>query len=330
VPGNVASLRAVGTLVKDASGSISCLDPSEDTLVMTAATAAIRRPVGHLLNRSIRLFNRPIARRSTRFAVGAGMTTSAAVLSFDCDTDEDIEVVADLHDAMVRLGVTPSYAVPGELLLRGADVYRDLAARGAEFLNHGFREHCHFDSATQTYVSSYFYDQLNWEEVEEDIRTGHEACIEVLGHRPTGFRTPHFGSFQRASQLGALHRLLAGLGYRFSSSTGPRYGFRNGPLVRTATGVLEVPVTGCPSAPLRPFDSWSFRFAPHRLGDDDDYLAEAAALVDLATRPGAVQLVNIYADPSQVVDWPPFLRVVNLLAPFARPSFAAVLDEVGR
>lgn len=251
----------------------------------------------------------------------------AFLLSFDCDTDEDIAIVEGVHDRVLALGVLPAYAVPGELLERGADVYCRLASHGAEFLNHGHAQHCHIDRQTGRYESSMFYDQLPYDEVVADVRGGHQSVRDVIGTAPVGFRTPHFGTFQRRHQLDRLHDLLAELGYRYSTSTMPLYGMLHGPVVRVRPTLVEIPVTGSPGRPHRPLDTWSYRFAPRPIGDELDYQRAVAELAEDLRRHGGV--VNIYADPSQVADWDGFFDSIALLAPFGAPSFSAVLAGAG-
>lgn len=259
-----------------------------------------------------------------------GLDGLRVVLSFDCDTDEDIDVVGGVHERLGALGVVPAYAVPGELLERGSDVYQSIAATGAEFLNHGFRQHCELDAATRTYVSSFFYDEIGTAAVEEDVRAGHDAVLRVLGQEPRGFRSPHFGTFQRPSQLRFLHRLLASLGYRYSSSTAPIRGLLRGPVLRTRAGVAELPVCGRRDQPRRVLDTWSFRFAPGRQVEAADYVVQVLELRDAYAGKGRPGVLNLYADPSQVADWPEFFALVGQLADHAVPSFASLLDEVRR
>jgi hypothetical protein len=225
------------------------------------------------------------------------------------------------------VGVTPVYAVPGELLHRGAKVYRTIADSGAEFINHGYREHTIFDPATHQYVSTVFYHSLTPDAVVEDIRRGDAAIAELLGRRPGGFRTPHFGTYRGRRRLDWLHGVLAGLGYRFSTSTEPSFALRLGPAPTLASGLREFAVTGCYDQPFRILDSWGFRFAPQR-GTDSEFLDQAGRLADYFTAEGRVGLVNIYADPSQVHDWPEFFDAMRRFAPIAVDSFAQLLGEI--
>lgn len=255
-----------------------------------------------------------------------GLRRLRVAVSFDCDTDRDIEVVGGVHERMRRAGICPAYAVPGALLERGRDTYGALVADGAELLNHGGAEHCELVPATRTYVSSGFYDEMDDAAIEADVRLGHDVVSSVLGAAPSGFRAPHFGTFQRPDRLRRLHELLASMGYRYSSSTMPIVGLLRGPIVPSRSGVVELPVSGRPSAPHRVLDSWSFRFAPGRDVDESDWVDEVRRLVRWHESTGTPGIVNLYADPSQVEDWPSFFEVMAELAPHAAPSLRSLLD----
>jgi hypothetical protein len=172
-------------------------------------------------------------------------------------------VARDVHSRLVDLGITPVYAVPGALLRQGAEVYGAIAASGAEFLNHGDSEHARYVPETNTYESFFFYDELPVEVALKDVVDGDRAVREAIGVQPTGFRTPHFGSFQKRAQLAVLYRTLRALGYAYSTSTSPLHGFRHGPW-RTVAGITEIPVTGCPRWPMGILATFGFRYAPGR------------------------------------------------------------------
>ena len=242
------------------------------------------------------------------------------MISLDCDTRRDLGVVTDVHERLRAVGITPTYAVPGSLLELGTDVYRAIAAEGAEFVNHGWAEHCELDADTRTYTSSYFYDELPRDVVADDVRRGHAAVSEILGRPPTGFRTPHFGTFSRRRDVAWLHELLVGLGYRYSSSTMPLQGLVRGPLWLGTGGIVEIPVSGSPVAPHRVLDTWSYRFAPGRRGREAAYLDEVRTLL----RRGGPAILNLYGDPSQVEDWPAWFDLLGELAPYAASSLSAV------
>jgi len=254
--------------------------------------------------------------RYGRLARRAGLGELSLVISFDCDTLADAEVVVDVHERLRQIGVLASYAVPAEILERGADAYRQVAATGAEFINHGYREHTVKEDGR--YTSTLFYDRLTEDEVRADMVAGDRAVHAVLGRRPSGFRVPHFGTYQRPTQLRFLHGVLRELGYGYSSSTVPLWGFRRGPAFRDF-GVLEFPVSGTATAPLDILDSWGFFAAPDRVHDAGDYAREGALAAELYRRAGA-GILSFYADPSQIHSESVFFETVARWREVATPT----------
>lgn len=256
-----------------------------------------------------------------------GMNGLYFVLSFDCDTVEDAEVAWSVHSRLVDLGVMPVYAVPGELLNRGEAVYRKILETGAEFINHGYREHTYFDSGRGAYASCFFYDQLSLETVREDIVRGHHNLLGTLGVQARGFRAPHFGTFQRASQLRFQHQVLRELDYNFSTSTLPTFAYRFGP-VFSRFGLREIPVSGMGNSPVRILDTWTCFEAPNRRFQPQDYLDEGTLAADRFAAIGA-GILNYYADPSHIHDHPEFFEMVARWARVAKPvTYTKLLEEI--
>jgi len=258
----------------------------------------------------------------------AGLKKPVFILSFDCDTQKDIRVVGDVHKRLTDMGVMPVYAVPGRLLEQGEVVYGKIAEEGAEFINHGYEEHCRLLDDGVTYDSSFFYDQLDNETIRKDVLDGDRTLRQVLGITPKGFRTPHFGSYQKQKHLQYLHSLLQELEYDFSTSTVPLAGLRWG-VGFSKFGLPEFPLTGCPSEPLRMLDSWTFRFAPGRTVSESHYVQFAEQMIEQAETLDPY-LINLYADPSQIHDWNDFFEVMEKLAPFNIPSYKNLLEVLNR
>ena len=257
-------------------------------------------------------------------ASACGVDRAAFILSFDCDTEKDIEVVEAVHDDLMKRGIVPVYAVPGQLLEKGSDVWQRIATTGAEFINHGYREHTVYHEVTGEYESTLFYHRISLDEVALDIQRGHETVSEVIGAEPRGFRVPHFGTFSQPDQLEFLYKQLAALNYTFSSSTGPRFGITKGPYYEVAKGLHELPVSGCYDNPLRILDSWGFRVQMDRTIGEPMYLEQMRKMVShLQNRRG---LLNYYADPSQIYDWPEFFEVMGEMAPLAAPSYTSYIQ----
>jgi hypothetical protein len=252
-----------------------------------------------------------------RRARRAGFDRLYFILSFDCDTENDIATAWPLHERLMKMGICPAYAVPGVLLAKGAEVFRRIAATGAEFLNHGYHDHMYFDQRTGRYESCWFYDELSMAEIEADVIAGDRNVVEIIGTRPRGFRAPHFGTFQTESQLKFLHRLLVRLGYVYSTSTTPGFGLCYGPAFRRY-GLTEIPVSGRGSNPFEILDSWSCFARPDRVLGPNDYHRDAALMsARLGTGPG---LLNYYADPSHVADQPIFFETMGELIEHAQPT----------
>jgi hypothetical protein len=260
--------------------------------------------------------------RLSRLTAAAGIAKPRFLLSFDCDTDLDIEVVESVHDKLGKLGIKPVYAVPGELLERGRAAYGRIAATGAEFINHGWAEHTRLDRETGVYDSFLFYDRQPQDWIAADIRRGHATVTGITGRAPTGFRTPHFGSYQKQEHLVFLHSELKKLGYKFSTSTIPFWGLRHGPVLHQF-GLPEVPVSGTFERPLDILDTWTHRCLG-AYGGEAGYARQYQLYRDYMAS-GRPLLVNVYGDPSQVYDWPGFFDAVGQLAPWAVSSYAEAL-----
>jgi hypothetical protein len=112
--------------------------------------------------------------------------------------------------------------------------------------------------------------------------------------------------------------MLGRLGYAYSSSTVPLWGFRHGPVFRRF-GLPEFPVSGTATAPLEILDSWGCFAAPGRRREAVDYAREGAAVAALYRSAGA-GILSYYADPSQIHDQDVFFETVELWRSFAEPT----------
>ena len=252
------------------------------------------------------------------------------ILSFDCDTSKDIEVVAYVHERLRNIGITPTYAVPGELLIEGATTYRKLFDQGSEFINHGYKSHTTYFSQNKSYVSTLFYEEMNDQDVREVVIQGHKTFFDILGKYPLGFRTPHFGGYQSRNNLRNLYSILAELKYSFSSSTSPYFAMWKGPAIYTNYGIWEFPVSGCYDYPVRILDSWGFRFSPTRRFTESDYISQFQKAMDYFDTIDGPAIFNIYADPSQVFDWEDFFVCMKMTKNLKNISFAELTKKVSK
>ena len=258
-----------------------------------------------------------------------GIKSKYFLISFDCDTEKDADAAVVIHNRLKGMGVRSVFAVPGELIIKSHEKYKKIALDGGEFINHGYRIHTEWDNASNQYESTFFYDKTTKEAVKEDIVKGDKVIREILGLLPKGFRTPHFGTYQRRNELRYLHRVLRELNYSFSTSTVPYFGFRYG-MAFNRFGITEIPVSGMWSEPLRILDSYSFYYTNFKNYNEDDYLREAGMIADVYSKPDACGLLNYYADPSHVFNKESFYDVVALFAETAKSvSFETLLSEIG-
>jgi len=242
-------------------------------------------------------------------ARAAGIDRLYLVLSFDCDTVKDAEVVLGVDARLRDMGAAPVYAVPGEVLTGARGTYSELARRGAEFLNHGHVLHTLWHPSTGRYESCFFYNELTEGELLCDIEAGHRAIRQTLGLEATGFRAPHFGCLG-LDQLCLMHRVLGGLGYQFSTSTVPEYAFSHG-CIFSDFGLPEMPVSGWWRQPFNIQDSWGYMAAPGAGLGGAGYLDHARETARQLGRRGYAGVLNYYADPSQVYDKEEFFEAVR-------------------
>jgi hypothetical protein len=251
----------------------------------------------------------------------AGFRAPCFVLSFDCDTDADSAVVGALHAELRAAGLSPLYAVAGEVMAASETEYRAVAADGGRFLNHGHRRHAEIDTGSDEVVSNYFYGDVGAAEWMQDIRLGDDAVRQITGRAPSGFRAPHFATFESPADLRALWRFLADLGYRHSSSTRPLFALRHGPMFRRE-GVWEFPVSGCIGQYEQILDSWGL--VRSAAGSTGRLLEELQRYLAVMAE-GTPVFVNIYLDPADIAHRGDALDALKAFAPYSASDYDAVL-----
>jgi hypothetical protein len=282
---------------------------------------------GRILNHLARLFPQLLWRWYARKARQLGLGRLYLILSFDCDTPEDIAAAEQLGAWLRDHGIKATYAVPGRQLEQGAAVYRRLAEMGADFINHGALPHAEWRE--NRYWSITFYHEMSPQEIIADIRRGHEIVEQIIGRPPTGFRAPHFGLFQERQQLALLHGTLKDLGYRYSTLAVPRFGFRHGP-VWDVGGLYEVPLSGPYSSPLDVLDSWRYVVSPYQPVLKDEYASLFTQTVDRLLALGVPGVLNYYVDPAHVYKCGAFYRAMEYVVERQVPTlhYEELLDGI--
>ena len=230
-------------------------------------------------------------------SLNLGVDQLYLVLSFDCDTSEDILAAEYINAWMSEKNLKATYAVPGKQLLEGKETYKNISDDGGEFVNHGASPHTEWRD--NRYHSITFYNQMSADEVVIDIERGHEIVKQVIGKPPLGFRAPHFGHFQKRDQLSMLYTTLKDLGYQYSSTTVPWFARKYGPAFYT-NHIWEFPLSGSYHFPLQILDSWgnleNYQHAQVTEKYSEKFISSLDALIDEKI-PG---ILNFYVDPAHV------------------------------
>jgi hypothetical protein len=237
-----------------------------------------------------------------------GLREPLLFLSFDCDTDLDAEVVVDLYRFLQKLGIQSSYAVPGIQLQRHPKPYRELAAMGAEFMNHGARAHAEWD--TDRWVGITFYSDMERDAVARDIVEGDRIVRETLGVEPLGFRAPHFGSFQKPEDLDLIYSTVQRLGYTYSTTTTPALGLAEGPIL-FRENLVEIPCFGSIRNPETILDSWTYLVNKVDYSLKEEYSELLDETLRICRKQEIPAILNWYADPCHVVGQTAFMSAME-------------------
>lgn len=255
--------------------------------------------------------------RYSSLCQAAGVDRVYLLLTFDCDTDQDIAAAREIDIDLRRRGIRAGYAVPGVQLERGAETWRQIGEAGAEFLNHGSQAHAEYRD--DRYWPVTFYNEMSEAEVLDDIRKGHQTVVDVFGSGPEGFRAPHFGSFQSPEQLEFLYSSLRPLGYRYCSTTIPSLGLARGPVVGVHD-LVELPTTGSYRYPTTLLDSWTYLTDRQHYHLSDEYFELFDETVRRLTEDQLPAILTYYVDPAHVLGQRPFERALDTIAALNIPT----------
>jgi hypothetical protein len=270
-----------------------------------------------LIDRWGRTFPRPVWSRYSALAQKQGFDRLYLLLSFDCDTPEDAEAAAILDEKLKQLGIRRSYAVPGTMLEANPLIYRMIFSHGAEFLNHGYLPHTQLQEGV--YRSTTFYAKMNTADVIKDVENGHQTVTGIIGKKPAGFRAPHFGRVPVSLQREVIRPVLKDLGEFYSTQTSPFESVKHGPIWWDHHWP-EFPMIGSSIAPYSLLDSFSYLQDPsiRKVTPRYGFILRQTIrnLMDWKIR----GLLNIYVDPSHVVDDSGFLEGMKMIRDLGIPS----------
>ncbi|MHC9539563.1 MAG: polysaccharide deacetylase family protein [Vulcanimicrobiota bacterium] len=258
------------------------------------------------ITRSLGIFyHRALARKNFLNVCGNALPTlkgtgGILLLSFDCDTDDDMKALPELTRLLTYFGFSASFALCGELARSYERQTRDLIAQGYEIVNHGYSRHC-APGRNGAWESSLSYRNLTDDSIRREILDCHRMFSTVFKAQPRGFRTPHFGTFQKTEDLERIYAVLSSLGYTYSTST---CGFAYPYAFHQNKRLFEIPLTPCPWHDRTPFDSWHIIKAPGREHRSSDLWKLFSSMVKWLEQDVKRFVINLYFDPSHVLGEP--------------------------
>ncbi len=226
---------------------------------------------------------------------GKYLDKSIFFLSFDFETQKDVDVIDQLTEKLLTLNILPYYAIPGQLIENNKNLFKKIS-RKIIFINHGYKIHTKYSKEYNNNFSSFSYSEINNNDISKDIINGHNAIINYCNRTPKIFRVPHFGSFSENSSLSHIYHTLKELNYLISSSTTPIYSILKSPIF-IDNGIYEIPSSAYIKNPLQIIDSWSMNQSKLEFNDLNKELIRAKELLASNNL-----FFNIYFDPSDIID----------------------------
>lgn len=232
-------------------------------------------------------------------------------LSFDVDCLCDSTAIPELCNLLDQKSISCNWAIIGKLLEENPDDYKPIMERKDEIINHGYSPHNSINSKG-VYYASLFYHKMSFSEIEKEVRANQEAIHKHLGLSPIGFRTPHFGTFQKKEQLWQLYKILNENRILYSSSVHSLvqnvYDLQNNP-----HNIAEIPFSTRAGSTMSIFDSWEYLAAPNRRRTPQQFFPHFKRIINYALESKNPILLNFYFDPSHVVKNDGFKQCLNLI-----------------
>lgn len=235
----------------------------------------------------------------------------AVTLSFDYDYVSDVMCLRDLVELFDSFDLKASHAIVGKYVEKFPRDHEAVVEAGHEIINHSYS---HPDGPLNPHE---YFNKLSLQRMKEEVALCEEACEEILGVKPEGFRAPHFGSLNSQQVYGILEER----GYAYSSSTnltttqsrGVPYKPNRDDFHSSAPphyDLLELPVFSCPRHYYPVFDSWHcFESGAH--AKPGDFHATFEKAMRLCEKNGAY--LNAYFDPHHVTHLKDLARILESL-----------------
>ncbi len=237
---------------------------------------------------------------------------STFIISFDFETQRDIDNLKELTKKLNKSKLTPYYAIPGELIENNIKLLKSLS-NSFVFINHGYKIHTKFDLKENKNFSTLLYSQLNKDDIVQDINKAHTVIKDNFGIDCKLFRTPHFGEYCEKNNMNIIYEVLSELNYKYSFSTTPIFSIIKEPIFKKID-ITEIPCNAYLDNPSQIIDSWS---------SNVDFNITPKIIVDgiksyMISMKQNKLLLNVYFDPIDIINNKEFFKVISQLAKYQR------------
>ena len=237
------------------------------------------------------------------------LTKSYFIISFDFETQKDIDVIDKLTEKLIKINIIPFYAIPGELILKNLRLIKKLS-NTITFINHGFKTHTEYCTTTKTNYSSYSYVNKPKKEIFNDIKKADDVFKKNLKKESNIFRTPHFGEFCEKNNMNIIYNIISKLGYKISLSTSPIHSLIHKPIYYKKD-IMEIPCNAYIRNPRQIIDSWSLNNDALKMISMVNELEKYFQNMNISNL-----LLNTYFDPSDIINETSFFSVISKLSKY--------------
>ena len=241
-------------------------------------------------------------------------------LSFDCDLEYDYEAMPLLLETLDKCCIKASFACVGKWVEKFPELHRQMVDQGHEIINHSYTHPSNIHLHPQER-----FNQLSTNEREIEITKADHIINGILGYKPIGFRTPHFGN----SHTNDIYIILKKLGYKYSSSTiairTPHYG---NPFLSNE-GIWEFPLSVNPNNILSCFDTCiSFRKpkSNHTKKTEKKFFDQLKWVTEIGINTNSY--INVYFDPGDIILLKNLKEFLNYLSKLRGDIWIAKYEEI--
>jgi len=278
---------------------------------------------------------------------------AAVTISFDPDYPEDVHAIPKLLEQLDSFGFRASFACVGKWIEVFPRIHDKILDAKNEIINHTLTH-----PNNELLNPHEFFNDLDERRMEEEIAGFERVCKKLLGCKPVGFRSPHFGDLHSQT----VYEILERRSYLYSSSTNltrtESRGFPYHPSkknflekaklenarfekkasfekvenfenLRVGYKLLELPLMSCPEHFFPVFDSWHcFHAFPPAHFKKGEFARLFARAIDYALEYGIH--ANFYFDPRDVFDLKDFTRALEFLSEKRKELWIVPSFEIAR